>query len=83
LARIDRSTYPEVIRAFRARVGLSQEELSRALGLGQNAVYRYEQRGAPAWVRYALLGMAVCDFGVPVGEARRLVAMRTRVPARR
>ena len=71
--QIDRSTPPEIIRAFRARVGQSQEALSADLGLGENAVYRYEQLGAPAWLRYALLGLAVTKHRVPATEARRLL----------
>ena len=71
--QIDRSTPPEIIRAFRARVGQSQEALSADLGLGENAVYRYEQFGAPAWLRYALLGLAVTKHRVPAAEARQLL----------
>jgi hypothetical protein len=76
MAQIDRSTPPDVIRVFRARVGQSQEALSADLGLGENAVYRYEQLGAPAWVRYALLGLAVCKYHLPVAEAERLVGIK-------
>lgn len=75
MVQIDRSTPPEIIRGFRARVGQSQEALSADLGLGENAVYRYEQHGGPRWVRYALLGLAVCKHHVPVAEARWLVGL--------
>lgn len=75
MVQIDRSTPPDMIRAFRARVGQSQEALSADLGLGENAAYRYEQQGAPKWVRYALLGLAVCHHRLPVAEARRLVGL--------
>ncbi len=83
MVQIDRSTPPHVIRAFRARLGQSQEALSADLGLGENAVYRYEQLGAPAWVRYALLGLAVCKHRVPVAEAERLVGLKPGGRARR
>jgi len=78
MVQIDRSTPPHVIRAFRARLGQSQEALSADLGLGENAVYRYEQLGAPTWVRYALLGLAVCKHRVPVSEAEQLVGLKRR-----
>lgn len=78
MVQIDRSTPPDVIRAFRARVGQSQEALSAELGLGENAVYRYEQYGAPRWVRYALLGLAVCVYRIPSGEAHALVGLPQR-----
>lgn len=75
MVQIDRSTPPEIIRGFRARVGQSQELLSADLGLGENAVFRFEKYGAPQWVRYALLGLAVCKHRVPVADARRLVGL--------
>jgi len=81
MVQIDRSTPPKVLRDFRERVGQSQEALSADLGLGENAVYRYEQLGAPAWVRYALLGLAVVRHGVPENEARRLVGLGKRAGA--
>jgi hypothetical protein len=83
MAQIDRSTPPEIIRAFRARVGQSQEALSADLGLGENAVYRYEQFGAPAWLRFALLGLAVTKHGMPSAEAKRLLAIRAKAPRER
>lgn len=75
MVQIDRSTPPEVIRAFRAAMGGSQEELSHALGLGENAVFRYERHGAPRWMRYALLGMAVSTHRVSLAEAERIVGL--------
>ena len=67
---IDRSTSPEIIRAFRKRISRSQEPLSAELGLGENAVYRYERYGAPKWMQFALFGLAVRRYGLPVSEAR-------------
>jgi transcriptional regulator with XRE-family HTH domain len=75
MVRIDRSTPPEVIRAFRAVIGGSQEDLSQALGLGENAIYRYEHLGAPRWMRYALLGMAVAEHHVSADVAERLLGL--------
>lgn len=75
MVQIDRSTPPEVIRAFRAALGGSQEELSQTLGLGENAIYRYEHLGAPRWMRYALLGIAVSEHHVPIGEAERMLGL--------
>lgn len=75
MVQIDRSTPPEVLRAFRARVGQSQEALSADLGLGENAVYRYEQLGGPTWLRYALLGLAVCKHRLSQAEARELIGL--------
>lgn len=72
MVQIDRSTSPEIIRVFRARVGQSQEALSDELGLGENAVYRYEQYGAPRWMRFALFGLAVAEYGLAVEEARAI-----------
>jgi hypothetical protein len=75
MVQIDRSTPPEVLRAFRVHVGQSQEALSADLGLGENAVYRYEQQGGPRWLRYALLGLGVCKHRLSDAAARRLVGL--------
>jgi transcriptional regulator with XRE-family HTH domain len=75
MVQIDRSTPPELLRVFRERVGCSQEQLSAELGLGENAVYRYEQAGAPRWVAYALLGLAVARYGLSLEEARALTGV--------
>lgn len=80
MVQIDRSTPPEVIRAFRAAMGGSQEELSHALGLGENAIYRYEHLGAPRWMRYALLGIAVAEHAVPLETAEKLVGLPSTAP---
>lgn len=69
---IDRSTPPEMIRAFRTRLGRSHEALSAELGLGENAVYRYERYGAPKWMRFALVGLAIVDHGLTAEEVTRL-----------
>lgn len=75
MVQIDRSTPPEIIREFRAQIRRSQEALSAELGLGENAVYRYEQFGAPRWMRFALFGLAVSQYGIPVEEARRIARL--------
>ena len=72
MVRIDRSTPPDLIRRFRARVGQTQEALSTELGLGENAIYRYERYGAPRWMRFALLGLATEKYNLTVAEARRI-----------
>lgn len=72
MVRIDRSTPPEIIRSFRARIGRSQEALSAELGLGENSVYRYERYGAPKWMRFALVGLAISNYGLTAEEASRL-----------
>ena len=72
MLQIDRSTSPEIIRTFRVRVGQSQEALSAELSLGENAIYRYERYGAPRWMRFALAGLAVAEYDVPVDESRRM-----------
>lgn len=69
MVRIDRSTPTEIIRAFRERVGQSQETLSAELGLGENAIYRYERYGAPRWMRFARLGLAVSQHVLTAKEA--------------
>ena len=72
MVQIDRSTPPEIIRAFRMRIGRSQEALSADLGLGENAVYRYERYGAPKWMRFALVGLTISNHGLTAEEASRL-----------
>lgn len=75
MVQIDRSTPPEIIREFRSRVGQSQEVLSAEFGLGENAIYRYERYGAPMWMRFALLGLAISKYGLATEEARRLIRL--------
>jgi DNA-binding transcriptional regulator YiaG len=69
---IDRSTRPEVILRFRAEFGISQPALGDELGLSLSTIQRFEQRGAPRWMLYALIGLAVMKKGVEPMEVRRL-----------
>ncbi len=66
--RIDRSTPAAVIREFRERWGLTQQQLSDGLGFGKNRLGEYENVGAPAWMRYALVGYATVELKVPAEE---------------
>lgn len=62
------------LRAVRRSLGFSQGEVREHLRLGQASIARYEQRDAPAWMEYALIGVGVLERGVPVDEMVRRVA---------
>lgn len=70
MAGIDRSTEPEVLVRFRAEFDLPQEGLSRDFGLSLATVQRYEERGAPRWMRYAMVGWSVVEGRVSPEELR-------------
>ena len=63
-----------LLRAVRRSLGLSQDELREPLRVGPASLARYEQGDAPAWMRYALIGVGVIERGVPVDEMVRRVA---------
>ncbi len=66
MPRIDRSTPAAVIREFRTRWGLTQQQLADGLGIATNTIGGYESGvGAPAWMRYALVGYATVELNVP------------------
>lgn len=69
---IDRSTRAEVITRFRREFEISQPALGEELGLSISTVQRFEQHGAPLWMMYALIGLAVLKQGVEPAEVRRL-----------
>ena len=62
-----------LLRAVRRSLGLSQDELREPLRVGPASLARYEQGDAPAWMRYALIGVGVIERGVPVDEMVRRV----------
>ena len=78
MPKIDRSTEPELIRAFRRHTGLTQQRLGELLGCTNDAVSGFERDGAPGWMRYALFGIAVKEVGLRAEVAARLVGV---VPA--
>lgn len=67
---IDRSTDPDVLVRFRAEFDLAQEGLGRDFGLSLATVQRYEDRGAPRWMRYAMVGWSVVEGRLPPEELR-------------
>lgn len=69
---IDRSTRADVITRFRREFEISQPALGEELGLSISTVQRFEQHGAPQWMMYALIGLAVIKKGVEPPEVRRL-----------
>ena len=72
MSGIDRSIQPEVMVRFRAEFGISQPELGDEFGLSLSTVQRFEQRGAPQWMMFALVGFAVMKKDVEPAEVRRL-----------
>lgn len=75
MPKIDRSTEPELIRAFRRHTGLTQQRLGELLGCTNDAVSGFERDGAPGWMRYALFGIAVKEVGLRAEVAARLVGV--------
>jgi len=70
---IDRTFPAETLRAFRAWLGLSQEDVASILGISTRSVQAYEAQDGPEWMRYALLGWAVLIHGAtPRAAARKL-----------
>lgn len=85
---IDRSTRPEVLVRFRGEFDLAQEGFRKDFGLSLATVQRYELRGAPRWMSYALVGWSVVEGRVapeelrPFWEGRLRLRFRTWPPAR-
>ena len=79
---IDRSTDPEVVVRFRAEFNLAQEGLGHDFGLSLATVQRYEHRGAPRWMSYAMVGWSILEGRVSPDELRPLWEGRLRVPWR-
>lgn len=70
---IERTFSAETLKAFRAWLGLSQEDVASILGISTRSVQTYERHGGPEWMRYALLGWAVLVHGAtPRATARNL-----------
>ena len=63
------------MRAVRRSLGLSQDQLRQSLSVGPASLARYELTDAPAWMRYALIGVGVLERGVPVDEMIRRVTV--------
>ena len=64
-------TPASVVVAFRADYQLSVERLATLLSVEAETVREYEALGsAPAWVAYALLGVAYEQFGVEPVDVR-------------
>jgi hypothetical protein len=68
-----RALPPERVRELLDLIGAAPEEVGRALGLGEGALYDCLVRGAPRPVAYALLGLAVASRRVTPAHARRLL----------
>lgn len=66
-----------VLRNVRRRLGLSREEMRTLLHLSLAAYARYEQRDAPPWMRYALVGVGVTCCRVPVDEMLKRVGLQS------
>lgn len=49
---------PGTVQAFRDRYTLTAEHCGTLLGLSTDAIEHYEREGTPAWLRFALLGIA-------------------------
>ncbi len=75
MPRIDRSTEPETIRAFRRHTGLTQQRLGEMLGCTNDSISSFERDGAPGWMRYALFGVAVKEIGLRAEVAAALVGI--------
>lgn len=50
------------------RFALTQQDLAGLLGVSASTVHYYEKKGAPRWVRLALIGLAELHFDVPRTE---------------
>lgn len=72
---IERSFSAETLRAFRAWLGLSQEDVASILGISTRSVQTYEGQGGPEWMRYALLGWAVLIHGTTPRAATRYLGL--------
>lgn len=64
------STPPELVREFRDRLGVAIEELADLLSLDAARLAAYERSGGPAWLGYALAGLALSTFETPDDEVR-------------
>jgi len=80
---IDRSTRPETLARFREEFDLGQEGLGEDFGLSLATVQRYEARGAPRWMSYAMVGWSVVEGRVAPEELRPFWEREVRVSFRR
>lgn len=65
-------TPPEVVWMFRQRFSVTHSGLADLLSLDRRTVERFEQEGGPAWLCYALAGLALGIFGASEFEAQQL-----------
>src|SRR5690606_2714471 len=85
---IDRSTRPETLARFREEFDLAQEGFGEHFGLSLATVQRYEVRGAPKWMSYAMVGWSIVEGRVapeglrPFWEGRIQLCFRRWPPAR-
>lgn len=85
---IDRSTRPETLARFREAFDLRQEGLGEDFGLSLATVQRYEVRGAPRWMSYAMVGWSIVEGRVapeglrPFWEGRIQLCFRRWPPPR-
>lgn len=85
---IDRSTRPETLARFRREFDLGQEGLGEDFGLSLATVQRYEVRGAPRWMSYAMVGWSIVEGRVapeglrPFWEGRIQLGFRRWPPVR-
>lgn len=80
---IDRSTRPEAMVRFREEFDLAQEGIRKDFGLSLATIQRYEVRGAPRWMSYALVGWSVVEGRVAPEELRPFWEGRIRLRFRR
>lgn len=72
---IERSFPAETLKAFRAWLGLSQEDVATIVGISARSVQAYETEGGPPWLPYALMGWAVMFHGVTARVAARRLGL--------
>lgn len=73
----------DVVRAVRCSLGYTRDDLLKPLRVGPASLARYELVDAPAWMRYALIGVGVLERGVPVDEMVRRFAAESAAAADR
>jgi hypothetical protein len=67
-----RGTPPSLISLFCTWVECTPEELAAQLELAPWDLAEYSRHGAPVWLRYALLGLALGVYHLPLHEASRI-----------
>ncbi len=59
MPRISRDVTGCCIRQFRDKANLTPAELAQHLGRNPKSINRYEERGAPRWMLWALVGLSL------------------------